>query len=253
MKKKWELEKIEALSERAAFVYNSAKELQLIVPIPDKVIWAEYITPWSTGSEHIDLEVQVPLMEKSDAFNPSVHIPCLRKLVEAHYITGTPIPAPLLQQHALEVDEFQLLMKRMQYDVSAVQTWRKKCSNVMGAREHAEQEFKLKRRQRISEAVTVYLHSCCKLSVWNPERPEAVIADIISFKRESVAKRLGVPENKILKNKRKEKTKNKKQKKEARGVGQGHSLHHLRELDRSCFDAFFSPGSERPNSHLGPA
>jgi hypothetical protein len=116
MRKKVETCIVDGLSERATCVLAWAKEVQHGCPIPDSVLHKEWITPWAAGSDHIDVEVRGALMDKSENFVPSQNIPTLKRLVDEHLCTTAPVGTPLTKLAALEVDEFNLLMKRLEYD-----------------------------------------------------------------------------------------------------------------------------------------
>ena len=146
--KKLDTNALEALAERAAAVESMGKEVQQTVPLSKEVLEKEWWGPWAAGSEHIDTEVQVHLLDKSETFLPAQHIPTLKGLVDAHLFKSGPIVQSSTQKDALEVDEFALLMKQLKYDQAVHETWQRKCRTIYGAREHAQQEMKLNRRKR---------------------------------------------------------------------------------------------------------
>ena len=106
--KKLDTNALEALAERAAAVESMGKEVQQTVPLSNEVLEKEWWGPWAAGSEHIDTEVQVHLMDKSESFLPAQHVPTLKRLVDDHLFKSGPIVQALSQKNALEVDEFAL-------------------------------------------------------------------------------------------------------------------------------------------------
>jgi hypothetical protein len=116
LRKKVEVSAVDGLSERATCVLAWAKEVQQVQPIPDSVLQREWILPWANGSDHIDVEVRGALMDKADSFCPTTQVPTLKRLVEEHICTTAPITTPLTKAAALEVDEFNLLLKRLEFD-----------------------------------------------------------------------------------------------------------------------------------------
>ena len=130
---------LEGTAERAAACLSLAAELQMSVPIPEQKIQEEWVAAWRLGSDHIDTELQALLLEKSDSFDPALHVPTLKRLVDEH-VFSTPTPAPEIAQQALNVDAFNLLIKQLNYDVTVYQNWEKKCSTVLSARYHKEQD-----------------------------------------------------------------------------------------------------------------
>ena len=99
---------LEALAERAAAVESMGKEVQQTVPLSNEVLEKEWWGPWAAGSEHIDMEVQVHMMDKSETLEPAPHIPTLKRLVDTHLFKAGPIVQSSTQKDALEVDEFAL-------------------------------------------------------------------------------------------------------------------------------------------------
>eukprot|EP00959_Pyramimonas_sp_CCMP1952_P454731 9470390-Pyramimonas_sp.AAC.1 len=129
----------EALAERASACLAMAAELQLQVPIPEQKIKDAFIEQWRMGSEHVDFELQAALMDKSDTFDVAMHMPTLKKLVDEH-VFSTPVSLATDAQQALDSDQFHLLIKQLEYDTTCYENWMKKCSGVVCARYHREQE-----------------------------------------------------------------------------------------------------------------
>ena len=103
------------------------KEVQQTVPLSNEVLEKEWWGPWAAGSEHIDREVQVHLMDKSETFNPAQHLPTLKGLVDKHLFHSGPIVQSSNERDALVVDEFALLLKQLTYDQKVYETWQRKC------------------------------------------------------------------------------------------------------------------------------
>ena len=120
--KKLDTNTLEGLAERAAAVEIMGKEVQQTVPLSNEVLEKEWWGPWAAGSEHIDMEVQVHLIDKSETFLPAQHIPTLKKLVDAHLIKSGPSVQSSTEKDALEVDEFALLMKQLKYGKAVHET-----------------------------------------------------------------------------------------------------------------------------------
>ena len=81
----------------------------------DEVLEKEWWGRWAAGSEHIDREVQVHLMDKSETFQPAQNIPTLEGLVDNHLFNSGPIVQSLSERNACVVDEFALLLKQLTY------------------------------------------------------------------------------------------------------------------------------------------
>ena len=138
LRRKLDQTAVDGLSERAAACLGLASELQKHVPVAQKAIDEFWINAWSAGSEHIDLELQAALIDKSDDFDVCKHVPTLKRLVDQHVFL-MPMKDPAVTDDALKVDEFQLLLKQLNYDVDVFTTWQKKCSTAVGAMYFKEQ------------------------------------------------------------------------------------------------------------------
>ena len=135
--------------------------------------------------------MQVALMDKSDDFVAAQHIPTFKKLVDHHLFTDAPVQECVAKKRALEVDEFNLVMKQLKYDQKVFENYQKKCSSVHAAREHSVQEFRLNRRHKAMDMASAFIDGSCKLMTWEKEKPEAAIGEIMNYRREIAAK-LGV-------------------------------------------------------------
>ena len=85
-------------------------------------------------------------------------------------------PSTRLQSPALE--------KQVEYDVKVYENWSTKVSTVAAARFHATQGWRLERRLKCKEAATKHLRGLVRLIVMDRLKPEQVIGEIMSFKRE---------------------------------------------------------------------
>jgi hypothetical protein len=130
----------EALAERAAACLSLAGELQLQVPIPWQKVLEAWVEPFANGSEHVDFELQAALLDKSESFDLAVHIPTFKRLIDEH-VFSAPLTLSTDAQKALDTDSFQLLIKQLNYDTQVFENWQKKCSGVLSARYHREQDM----------------------------------------------------------------------------------------------------------------
>lgn len=184
-----EINQVEMLSERAAAVWALGLELQQAVPVTTECLKKEWWDLWASGSDHIDVEVQAVLIEKSDSFQ-CTNIPSLRKLVDKHMFEA-PVKQPQAQADAIAVDQFNLIMKQLKFDVTVFQNWEKKCSSVHAAREHARQEHRIAYRQTCLEAAKSFMDNTSCLLNWQCGPPEMVISAIMNFKRDVITRKTG--------------------------------------------------------------
>ena len=52
--------------------------------------------------------------------------------------------------------------------------------------------MRLNRRRKAVDAATLFLKKCSKLMLWEPQRPESTVAEILDFRRDYVATKLAV-------------------------------------------------------------
>ena len=193
MRKKLEVAELDHLCERAAFVIGLLKWVPTMVPIKPEKLTSDFVSVWAKGADqHLDVELKVALIDKHEDYDPLVKIAVFKTLIDEQMITSrAAVGEPSLSKKmALDVDEFQLLMKHCNYDVQLHTVWIQKCYNVMGGREHAKQEWKLRLRTNLIDAATLWMENNCLLLVWDPKEPEETIKSIMDFKR-SLQRKLG--------------------------------------------------------------
>ena len=185
LRKKLEASSMEALSERAAAVWHLGQELLMNVPINPQALASKWTEAWATGSQHVDVEVQVAVMDKSDTFSVVQSIPTFKQLIIEH-TSATPSVALQSDATAIRIDEFNLLMRLLRYDEKVFENWVKKCQNVFGAREHAVQEFRASRHNTARAHAKKFLSGCCLFLTWQGVKAENIIGDILNFKRDKL-------------------------------------------------------------------
>ena len=69
-------------------------------------------------------------------------MPFLKTLIQAHVLAAPVVPDSVLlnQPPALDVDKFNLAMKKMKYDVEVYEVWAAKCQTAKSAQEHKQLE-----------------------------------------------------------------------------------------------------------------
>ena len=67
----------------------------------------------------------------------------------------------------------------------------KKVANTMSARQHAQQEHRIKRHDEMVDAVDLFLRNAVNIQVWDAAKPEKAISEVMISKRD-FAKRLGI-------------------------------------------------------------
>jgi hypothetical protein len=124
MRVKYTTATLEKMAEVGAAVWNLASEFMQTVAVPKEVVLREWCEAWADGAEHVDLEVQSVLLDKSDSFDVTKDIPTFRRLVIEH-ILAAPVKRSSVEMDTIEVDNFNLVMKKADYDVTVYQIWEK--------------------------------------------------------------------------------------------------------------------------------
>jgi len=96
----------------------------------------------------------------------------------------------------IEVDNFNLVMKKADYDVTVYQIWEKKCANAHAALDHARRDFRLAQRAWYADAAELFLHKYTKLLTWE-EKAESIISQIVTFRRDNIMAPTGTAQDKI--------------------------------------------------------
>ena len=130
MRSKYNSQHIEKMAETAAAIWSLGNEFMAQCAVPKEMVEREWFEAWAQGADHIDMEVQAALLDKADSFEVAQHIPSLKRLVDAH-ILSAPVSRSSVQQESIEADNFNLMMKKADYDVTAYQAWQKKLANQL--------------------------------------------------------------------------------------------------------------------------
>lgn len=161
----------EMMAESAAAVLAIAQEISLTAPIDDQKLQSAWVRAWAGGSDHVHTEIQLALMEKSESFDPAVHLSTMKRLVDEHIFQAPLAPAEEVQK-SLHVDEFNLDMKKLEYDTTVFENWEKKCGNVVTARYHAELEPPWGQSNIFKTWWSFEAHATSYNPVPNPEAPK---------------------------------------------------------------------------------
>ena len=133
------------------------------MPISHEVLWERFYSKAIKGDPQLELELTSALADKDDKFLPR-DMGTLRRIMEEHCgRTGVTLAAVTTagmldsQNAAIEKDTFDLMMKKMAYDVQAYKVWLGKLNNY----EHAVQAQKLdwarQARTQNSEAASAFI------------------------------------------------------------------------------------------------
>ena len=63
---KLDKEKIENLAMHSALLHALATEMAANTPVPQEKVTEGFINAWETGSDHVDMELQVAIMDQME-------------------------------------------------------------------------------------------------------------------------------------------------------------------------------------------
>ncbi|CAJ1418011.1 unnamed protein product [Effrenium voratum] len=126
-RRKWSKAELETMAEQAAFVTAIAREAQNECPLDDAKLQAEWLDPWVQGDHAVQLEVTCVLGQKDPQLTPR-GVRQLRELLEAH-AAEMPLPSATagsntVERTNLEAEAFELLKKRIEYDLQCVRVFK---------------------------------------------------------------------------------------------------------------------------------
>lgn len=184
MRRKMEVGRVEIMSERAAAIYHIGEEVTQNSPISKLLVKERWTDAWVAGADHIDIEIQGALVDKSPEFNPLKDICTFRTLLDEHQQTAPIQGAPPVNESELAADTFSLVMKQLDYNLKVWGTWQRKCSTVKSTRYFAEQEWRLQRVKRCRAAAEKLVALNVKLIPIEDMETSAIIGAVMSFKKE---------------------------------------------------------------------
>ena len=66
IQKKLDTTKIENLAMHSALLHALATEMAANTPVPQEKVTERFINAWETGSDHVDMELQVAIMDQME-------------------------------------------------------------------------------------------------------------------------------------------------------------------------------------------
>ena len=90
----------------------------------------------------------------------------------------------------LKRDEFDHVIKKMEYDIKVFEIWQSKVTSVSMARQHARQEHVVSEHRKIVESVESYLDGCVRFLCWEGvnKGSDSIVPQILSFRMEILKK-----------------------------------------------------------------
>ena len=90
----------------------------------------------------------------------------------------------------LKRDEFDHVVKKMDYDIKVFEIWQSKVASVAMARQHAKQEHVVSEHRKIVESVEAYLDGCVRFLCWEGvnKGSDSIVPQVLSFRMEILRK-----------------------------------------------------------------
>ena len=181
---------VEGVAEKAAALCGMAREFCKEHPVAYDQVEIKVLKPWAEGDERIDMEVDAALLEKQETFEVGLHMPCFKSMLD-DAIFKAPVTSDQEKdlRDALKRDEFDNLMKKLEYDQKVFEIWQSKCAGVTVSRNHARQEHVVKQHRKVQEGVNNYLDGCVRLLTWEGVRSaDALIPQILQYRQDCIKK-----------------------------------------------------------------
>ena len=188
-KKKITASEMESIAETAAVLYQLAVEFQKSSPVSDDIMKEKWLDAWAAGSPHVDSEVRALIMEKSDSLKLA-SVKSLKAIMDAQMIS-MPVQPSEAQSARLAKDEFDLLIKQMDYDLQVIGVWKAKMAHSDVAREHAVRDHKLQVHAKVQQSVDDFMDTFARITSWDIGPVESVISELLTFRR-NLASKAGV-------------------------------------------------------------
>ena len=97
-------------------------------------------------------------------------------------------------RETLKKDEFEHLLKKMDYDRKVFEIWKQKVATVQGSRMHAKQEHLVSEHRRLSDSVENYIDGCFRFLNWETcKTSDSLIPQILSYRMEALKKIRSAP------------------------------------------------------------
>ena len=193
-KKKITALELEVMAENAAVLYQLAVEFQKSTPVGDETIKEKWLDAWAGGPPHVDTEVRALILEKSESLKLA-SVPTLKSIMDTQMIS-MPVQPSEAQSARLAKDEFDLLIKQMDYDQQVICVWKAKMAHSDVAREHAARDHRLQVHAKIQQSVDDLMGTFAHITSWDNGPVESVISELLTFRR-NLASKTGVDVNAI--------------------------------------------------------
>ncbi|CAK9068414.1 unnamed protein product [Durusdinium trenchii] len=181
---------MEAVAEKAAALTSLAAEFCSEHPVSIEVVREKVLEEWARGCERIDCELTAALLEKNEGFQVGQSMPCFKALLEDN-IFKAPVSSTqeVALRSALKKDEYEMVIKKMDYDRKVYEIWQQKCTSVSVARQHARQEHFVAEHAKVVESVEGFVDGCVRLPCWeNMKGADSLIPQILAFRQDMLKK-----------------------------------------------------------------
>ncbi|CAK9112393.1 unnamed protein product, partial [Durusdinium trenchii] len=96
---------------------------------------------------------------------------------------------------ALKKDEFEHVIKKLDYDRKVFEIWKTKCAGVGLARMHAKQEHIVNEHRKVVQTVENYVEGCVRFLTWEAHKSaDSLIPQLLNFRMEALKKLRNQPQ-----------------------------------------------------------
>lgn len=146
---------------------------------------------WSSGDDRLDMELHAALPDREDDFKIVKNMPCFKGLL-GYSLFKAPVSSAQEESFSLKRDEYDHLIKNLEYDCKVYDIWQKKCQGVTMARQHARQEHLVAQHKNCLQSVGSFVDGCVRFMTWeNCKTSKSLIPQILKFRLNSIQKMLG--------------------------------------------------------------
>lgn len=146
---------------------------------------------WSSGDDRLDMELHAALPDREDDFKIVKNMPCFKGLL-GYSLFKAPVSSAQEESFSLKRDEYDHLIKNLEYDCKVYDIWQKKCQGVTMARQHARQEHLVAQHKNCLQSVGSFVDGCVRFMTWeNCKTSKSLIPQILKFRLDSIQKMLG--------------------------------------------------------------
>lgn len=145
------------LAEESACVSAMGHEVQGLLPVDDTALHTSWHDLFIVGDQKICVEIQSAILSRTNSIRD---IPSLHQLITEH-ASKCPLPATksVATMHQLEKDQFELVVKQIEYDLQALRVAKSKRSTWENSIYHIKLQHKLDQHRKSQDAASWFMQN----------------------------------------------------------------------------------------------